>query len=164
MSHRRGCHCIITMFLSCREWMDYWRYNERNGVSNYRRLDCLLNRLFWCRYEKKHESYASLPLWGEFTGEWIHHTKGQWRGKKFPFDDVIMICSNVIYIDIRWLSGTHTLLPFWLPLWGASLLLLHIRSIHSHTLETPIQTRKGESKSTPRFYDNAVIWPQQYSK
>ena len=23
-----------------------WRHNERDGVSNYRRLDCLLNRLF----------------------------------------------------------------------------------------------------------------------
>ena len=23
-----------------------WRYDERDGVSNHRRLDCLLNRLF----------------------------------------------------------------------------------------------------------------------
>ena len=32
------------------------------------------------------------PLWGEFTGDrWIPRTKGQWRGKIFPFDDVIVI-------------------------------------------------------------------------
>ena len=31
------------------------------------------------------------PLCGEFTGDrWIPRTKGQERGKKFPFDDVIM--------------------------------------------------------------------------
>ena len=25
------------------------RHNERDGVSNHRRLECLLNRVFWCR-------------------------------------------------------------------------------------------------------------------
>ena len=29
-----------------------WRHNERNSVSNHRRLDCLLNRLFRCRSKK----------------------------------------------------------------------------------------------------------------
>ena len=29
-----------------------WRHNERNGVSNHRRPDCLLNRLFGCRSKK----------------------------------------------------------------------------------------------------------------
>ena len=29
-----------------------WRHNERDGVSNHRRLDCLLNPLFRRRSEK----------------------------------------------------------------------------------------------------------------
>ena len=29
-----------------------WCHNECNGLSNYRHLDCLLNRLFRCRSEK----------------------------------------------------------------------------------------------------------------
>ena len=29
-----------------------WRHNKCDGVSNYRRLDCLLNRLFSCRWKK----------------------------------------------------------------------------------------------------------------
>ena len=29
-----------------------WRYNERDGVSNHRRLDCLLHRLFGLRLKK----------------------------------------------------------------------------------------------------------------
>ena len=29
-----------------------WRHNEREGVSNHRCLDCLLNRLFRCRSKK----------------------------------------------------------------------------------------------------------------
>ena len=32
-----------------------WRHNERNGVSNYRRLDCLRNRLFRRRPMKTSE-------------------------------------------------------------------------------------------------------------
>ena len=45
-----------------------WRHNERNGVSNHRRLDCLLNRLLR-RRSKKTSSSASqdfvsgLPRW-----------------------------------------------------------------------------------------------------
>ena len=34
--------------------------------------------------ERKHQSSASLVLWGELTGDrWIPLTKGQWRGKCF---------------------------------------------------------------------------------
>ena len=29
-----------------------WRHNERDGISNHRFLDCLLNRLFGCRSNK----------------------------------------------------------------------------------------------------------------
>ena len=29
-----------------------WRHSEPDGVSNHKRLDCLLNRLFWCRSKK----------------------------------------------------------------------------------------------------------------
>ena len=32
-----------------------WRHNERDGVSNHRRLDCLLNRLFRRRSKKTSE-------------------------------------------------------------------------------------------------------------
>ena len=37
-----------------------WRHNERGCISNHRRLDCLLNRLF--RRRKKHQSSASLAF------------------------------------------------------------------------------------------------------
>ena len=36
-----------------------WRYDERGGVSNHQRLDCLLDRLFR-RRSKKHQGSASL--------------------------------------------------------------------------------------------------------
>ena len=45
-----------------------WRHNGRDGVSNHRHLDGLLNRLFK-RYTKAPRRW---PLWGEFTGDrWI---------------------------------------------------------------------------------------------
>ena len=55
-----------------------WRHNEHDGVSNHRRLNCLINRLF--RRRSKHQT----PRHWEFTSErWILRTKGQWRGKCF---------------------------------------------------------------------------------
>ena len=56
-----------------------WRHNECDDISNHRRLDCLLNRLFR-RRSKKTLKTRHWPLWGEFTGDqWIPRTKGQWR-------------------------------------------------------------------------------------
>ena len=70
-----------------------WRRNERDGVSNHQRIDCLLNRLFKRRSKDqiKHQSYASLAF---FSGihRWpvISPHKGPVTWKRFPFDDVIM--------------------------------------------------------------------------
>ena len=68
-----------------------WRHNERNGVSNQRRLYCLLNCWFR-RRSKKHQSPRLWPLWGELTGHrWIPRTKVPVTQKMFPFDDVTMV-------------------------------------------------------------------------
>ena len=41
--------------------------------------------------QSKHQSSASLAfVWGIHRDRWIPRTKGQLRGKMFPFDDVIM--------------------------------------------------------------------------
>ena len=41
--------------------------------------------------QRKHQSSASLAfVWGFHRDRWIPRTKGQLRGKMFPFDDVIM--------------------------------------------------------------------------
>ena len=48
----------------------------------------------------KHQSSAflALALCGEFTGDrWIPRTNGQWRGKMFPFDDVIMLWYSPLF-------------------------------------------------------------------
>ena len=55
-----------------------WRHNERDGVSNHRRIKCLLNSLFRRRSKKNIKAPRHWPLWGEFTGDrWIPRTKGQ---------------------------------------------------------------------------------------
>ena len=49
-----------------------WRHNEHDGVSNHRRFDYLLNRLFSRRKEttKKHQGFASLAfVTGEFSAQ-----------------------------------------------------------------------------------------------
>ena len=69
MKHNMKCKFIFTL---------QWRHNERNGVSNHRCLNCLLNRFFRCRSKKTSKiRLAGLcggnsPVTGEFP-----RTKGQ---------------------------------------------------------------------------------------
>ena len=79
-----------------------WRHNESDGVSNHRRLDCLLNRLFRRRSKKTSKLRVtglcggSSPVIGEFpavTGEFPEQ-KPVTRNM-FPFDDVIMKTGNI---------------------------------------------------------------------
>ena len=50
-------------------------YDERDCVSNHRRIDCLLNRLIIKENIKTPRHWS---LWGEYTGDrWIPLTKDQ---------------------------------------------------------------------------------------
>ena len=68
-----------------------WRHNGCDSVSNHRPHVCLLYRLFRRRYQRKHQSSASLAF---VRG--IHrvpvNSPHKWpvTRKMFPFDDVIM--------------------------------------------------------------------------
>ena len=68
-----------------------WRHNKRDGVSNHRRLDCLLNRLFRRRPKKTSKlritgfCEGKSPVTSEFPAQ-----RAETR-KIFPFDGVIMI-------------------------------------------------------------------------
>ena len=66
-----------------------WHHNERDGVWNHQRLDCLLNRLFR-RRSRNIKVPRHWPFWREFTGDRSPH-KGPVTWKMFPFDDVIMV-------------------------------------------------------------------------
>ena len=73
-----------------------WPHDERDGVSNQQRLDCLLNRLFWRRAKKTSKlrvidlCEGNLPTTGEFPGQkasnaenvsiWWRHHEGKVRG------------------------------------------------------------------------------------
>ena len=65
-----------------------WSYNERDGVSNHRRLDCLLNRLFRGG-SKKISKFRVTGLW-EGNPPVNSPYKGTVTRKMFAFDDVIM--------------------------------------------------------------------------
>ena len=63
-----------------------WRHNERDGISNHRRLDCLLNRLFRSR-SKKTPKVCITGLYRRPVNS-PHQSPG--TRKMSPFDDVIM--------------------------------------------------------------------------
>ena len=97
---------IIGSTESCRNasFQLQWRHNERDGASNHQRLNCLLN-LFGRRSKKTTKlrvtglCVGNPPLTGELLRgipRWPvnSHHKGQVMQKMFPFDDVIMQCSQ----------------------------------------------------------------------
>ena len=67
-----------------------WRHNERDDVSNNRRLDCLFHRLFRRRLEKTPKLLVTGLCQGNqpVTGGFPH--RGPVTRKMFPFDDDIM--------------------------------------------------------------------------
>ena len=95
----------------------HWRHNEGDGISNHRRLDCLLNRLFRRRSEKTSKLRVTClregnsPVTGEFPAQ------GPVRPKMLAFDDVIMghIVSAVLsrtksldmWNDAAWSSNVY---------------------------------------------------------
>ena len=74
-----------------------WHHNERDGVSNHRRLDCLLTRLFRRRSKKTPKlrvaglCEGNSPVTSEFP------LKGPSTRKIFPFDDVIVYLQRFPY-------------------------------------------------------------------
>ena len=93
-----------------------WRYNERTGVWNHRRLDCLLNRLIRHRSKKSSKlrvtglCEGNPPITGDFP------RKGSVTRKMFPFDDIIM---QRVSIDLGHLNQYDSRRPdtaaWWMP-------------------------------------------------
>ena len=70
-----------------------WRHNERDGVSNHRRLDW--SSLCSGADQRNIKAPRNWPLWGEFTGDWWISSHRASDAEIFPFDDVIMINSGL---------------------------------------------------------------------
>ena len=89
-----------------------WRHNERQGVSNQRRLDCLLYRLFSRRKKNpnKHQSSPSLAFVREIH-RWPVNYPHKWpvTRKMFPFDDVVMRLS-IWQLPLRKQNGFRVVL------------------------------------------------------
>ena len=75
-----------------------WRHNGRDGVSNHRHIDCLLNRLFGRRSKKTSSSELLAFVRGihRWPGNSPH--KGPATRKMLPFDDVIIILLDILRI------------------------------------------------------------------
>ena len=93
-----------------------WRHNERDGVSNHRRLDCLLIRLFRCRSKKTSKlrltdlCEGNSPVTGEFPAE------RPVTRLIFPFDDVIMNFESFLLISNKWSMASHEILNGFTPI------------------------------------------------
>ena len=73
------------------DWTLQWRHNERYGVSNHRRFDCLLNRLFM-RWSKKTSKLRVIGLWRGIHWWPVNSPyKGLVTRKMFSFHYVIII-------------------------------------------------------------------------
>ena len=78
-----------------------WSHNERDGVSNHWRIDCLLKRLFRCRSKKKSKLRVLASVGGihQWPVKSLH--KELLTRKMFPFDDVIMPSEDRFHGEFR---------------------------------------------------------------
>ena len=83
-----------------------WRHNDRDGVSNHRRLDCFLNRFFHVQIKENMKAPRHWPLWGEFSGyrwmmslcvdirySWCHICQAAWHHLNGRVRALIRTCS-----------------------------------------------------------------------
>ena len=82
--------------------------------------------VFQAQVKENIEAPRHWHMCGEFTGDrWSPRTKGQWRGKKFPFDDVI---GYAIYSHCQSLKAPHFLFILISPYLQVLCLLIHVRN------------------------------------
>ena len=83
-----------------------WRHNERDGISNHQRLDCLLNRLFRHKPKKTSKFHITGLVRGIHRWPVNFPNKGQQRGKCFH----LMTSSwSFLHWDnwLRWIAYHH---------------------------------------------------------
>ena len=104
-----------------------WRHNEGGGVSNHRRLDCLLNSLFRRRSKKTSKPRVTglcegnSPVTGEFPAQrtsnaenvsiWWRHDEAETNGRHFP-DDVF---KYIFFNENVWISINLKISPKFVP-------------------------------------------------
>ena len=104
-----------------------WRHNERDGVSNHRCLDCLLNRLFRRRSKKTSKlcvtglCEGNPPVTGGFPSQRASCAKKNLHDY-VTMSIVVMgisVCRNDLQCDQQRQSGHHDNSQFsFLPLWS----------------------------------------------
>ena len=94
----KGC---VTLFVKSFRTLQR-RHNENDGVSNHRRLACLLKVLLRRRSKKTSSSTSLAFMRGIHRSPVNSPHKGPVTRKMFPFDDVIMGTSNnqILYLSI----------------------------------------------------------------
>ena len=104
-----------------------WRHKERNGVSNHRRLDSLLNCLFRRRSKKTSKlrytglCYGNLPMTGDFPAQRASNAENVsiwWRHHVIPsFASLCFLLTSFIFMTNKKLDNWELALTI-LHRWG----------------------------------------------
>ena len=96
-----------------------WRHNERDGVSNPRRLDCLLNRLFRRRSKKTSKLCVTClcegnpPVTGGFPSQRASNAENistLWRHHEYICPNANGVIVNDIGRDTKWIRRTNNII------------------------------------------------------
>ena len=86
------------------------RHNERNGASNHRRLDCVLNRIFKRQSKKTSKLHVMSSMRGIHRWPVDSSQKEPVPRKMFPFDEVIMLWDELH--ELPFCEGNQSVIPF----------------------------------------------------
>ena len=76
----------------------HWHHNDHSGVSNHQPRGCLLNRLFRRRSKETSKLRVTGLCVGNSPGPVNSPHKGPVTRKMLPFDDVILVPVDVLYL------------------------------------------------------------------
>ena len=84
-----ACMCVVLVLKVPIHYIDVIMATMASQITS---LTVVYSTVYSDADQRKHQSSASLAfVWGIHRDRWIPRTKGQLRGKMFPFDDVIML-------------------------------------------------------------------------
>ena len=98
-----------------------WRCNKRDGISNHRRLDCLLNRLFRPKSKKTSKlrvtdlCEGNSPVTGEFPAQMACNAENvsiSWRHHEMSLSNIQSFLLHVLWLHVAF-TVIKTEMSFW---------------------------------------------------
>ena len=128
----------------------HWRHNDRDGVSNHRRFDCLLNRLFRHRSKKTSECGNTCVVYIKTTRSCNYLVSYLASLSVAEYDSRVLTMPNPVPFLKGNAWGSHVIL---IRVNSYSLVIPRYQTLSNDSVHCALQTGKSDL-----IYDNNFKW------